>query len=118
MISGGVTPGGRLRTLAWQMAVICAMAMSIFTFGWKNTLITPMPLSDCDSMCSMSLTVVVIPRSLLITMREAISGADMPVYCQTTLTTGILMSGKISVGVRKMTTGLTSKIISATTTKV
>ena len=28
-----------------------------------------MPLSDCDSMCSMSLTVVVMPRSLLKTMR-------------------------------------------------
>ena len=34
------------------------------------------------------------------------------------LTTGMLMSGKMSVGVRKMTTGLTSKIISATTTNV
>ena len=33
----------------------------------------PMPLSDCDSMCSMSLTVVVMPRSLLETMRLAIS---------------------------------------------
>ena len=34
------------------------------------------------------------------------------------LTTGMLMLGKMSVGVRKMTTGLTSKIISATTTNV
>ena len=73
MMSGGVMPGGRVRTAAWQIAVICAMAMSIFTFGWKNTLITPIPLSDWDSMCSMSLTVVVIPRSLMVTMRDAIS---------------------------------------------
>ena len=79
MISGGVMPGGRPRTVAWQIAVICAMAMSIFTFGWKNTLITPIPLSDWDSMCSMSLTVVVIPRSLMVTMRDAICSADMPV---------------------------------------
>src|SRR5580658_11315502 len=110
MMSGGVMPGGRLLMLAWQMALICAMAMSIFTFGWKNTLMTPMPLSDWDSMCSMSLTVVVSPRSLLMTMREAISWADMPVYCQTMLTTGMLMLGKMSVGERKITIGLTSKI--------
>ena len=79
MIIGGVMPGGRPRTVDWQIAVICAMAMSIFTFGWKNTLITPIPLSDSDSICSMSLTVVVIPRSLTVTMRDAISCADMPV---------------------------------------
>jgi len=78
MIIGGVMPGGRPRTVDWQIAVICAMAMSIFTFGWKNTLITAIPLRDWDSMCSMSLTVVVRPRSLMVTMREAISGADMP----------------------------------------
>ena len=77
-MSGGVMPGGRVRTAAWQIAVICAMAMSIFTFGWKNTLITPIPLSDWDSMCSMALTVVVSPRSLGVTTREAISVADMP----------------------------------------
>ncbi len=94
------------------------MAMSIFTFGWKNTLITPIPLSDWDSICSMSLTVVVIPRSLMVAMRDAICSADMPVQPQMMLTTGMLMLGKMSVGVRKMTTGLTSKIISATTTNV
>ena len=37
---------------------------------------TPMPFSDCDSMCSMSLTVVVMLRSLGATMRLAISSAE------------------------------------------
>ena len=37
--------------------------VSMLAPGWKNTLTTPMPSSDCDSMCSMSLTVVVSARS-------------------------------------------------------
>ncbi len=48
-----------------MMAVTCATAISIFADGWKNTLIRPTPLSDCDSMCSMSFTVVVSDRSTL-----------------------------------------------------
>ena len=60
-----------------------------------------MPLTDCDSMCSMLLTVtVVMPRSELVTMRSAMSCGAKPVKFHTTLTTGILMSGKISTGVR------------------
>jgi hypothetical protein len=43
--------------------VICATAASVFTPGWKNTLTTDVPRSVSDSMCSMSLTVVVKPRS-------------------------------------------------------
>ena len=35
----------------------------MFAFGWKKTLTTAMPGSDCDSMCSMSFTSVVKPRS-------------------------------------------------------
>ena len=53
-------------------------------------------------MWSMSLTVVVMPRSALVTMRLAIWSADSPAYCQTTVTTGISMLGKMSVGIVSM----------------
>jgi hypothetical protein len=65
-------------------------------------------------MCSISLTVVVMPRSLGLVMRLAISSADRPVYCQTTLTTGILMFGKMSVGIVRM---LTAPMISRSMAK-
>jgi len=77
MMSGGVMPGGRVRTEAWQMAVICATP-SRASRSVEKDLDHPMPGSDCDSMCSMSLTVVVSPRSLRSTIREPISEADMP----------------------------------------
>jgi hypothetical protein len=79
---------------------------------------TPTPFSDCDSMCSMSLTVVVMPRSELETMRSAISLGAMPVKFQMTLITGILISGKMSTGVRRSTNGITKMMTSAITTKV
>ena len=62
---------------------------------------TPMPFIDCDSMCSMLLTVVVIDRSVKYTMRSDMSCADRPEYCQMTLMTGMSMLGKMSVGVRE-----------------
>jgi hypothetical protein len=46
--------------------------------GWKKTLMTEMPGSEVDSMCSMSLTVVVSPRSLEEAMRWPISWAGRP----------------------------------------
>ena len=46
-----------------------------------------------------------MPRSELVTMRSAISLGAKPAKFQTTLMTGILMSGKISTGVRRMTIG-------------
>ena len=61
--------------------------------------ITATPLYDCDSMCSMSLTVVVSARSLMVTMRFSISSAETPGYAQIRLTTGISMVGKMSVGI-------------------
>ena len=66
----------------------------------------------------MSLTEVVSTRSLTRMMCCSISSAGMPVYCQTTLTTGMLISGKMSVDMRLMATRLTAKINRATTTKV
>jgi hypothetical protein len=46
--------------------------------GWKKILMTVMPGSEVDSMCSMSLTVVVSPRSLGAAMRWPISCAGRP----------------------------------------
>src|SRR5471030_853251 len=63
MISGGVMPGGSWRRSVCSIATTCAMAVWILAVGWKNTLMTEMLARDVDSMCSMSLTVVVRLRS-------------------------------------------------------
>src|SRR5207244_5950037 len=70
--------------------------------GWKKTRISPTPESDCDSMCSMLLTVVVIARSEMVTMRPSTSFGESPVNCQMIEITGMLISGKMSTGVRAM----------------
>src|SRR5262252_6104951 len=51
-------------------------------------------------------------------MRPSSSSALRPLYCQATAMTGMLMEGKMSVGVRAMTTGLTMRIRSARTMNV
>src|SRR6478736_925701 len=102
MMNGGCVPGGICRRLKFETAVIWAIACSVVAPGCRNTFTTAIPRSDCDSMCSMSLTVVVRPRSKFETMRFEISSADMPLYCQTIVTIGMLMSGKMSIGVRLM----------------
>ncbi len=61
------------------MAVTCAIAVSMLAPGWKKTFTTAMPFSDCDSMCSMSSTVVVSERSVRLMMRLLISSALSPV---------------------------------------
>ena len=81
-------------------------------------LMTAMPLRDCDSVCSTSLTSVAMPRSTLPVMRCSISCGSRPVKVQTRLMTGILISGKMSVGVRSKTTGVRRMITSAITIKV
>ena len=63
MMNGGVVPGGIERTAVCEIAVTCATASSMCAPGWKKILMTEMPVSDWLSMCSMSLTVVVRPRS-------------------------------------------------------
>ena len=79
IISGGVVPGGNPRSTVWQIAVTCVSATEMLAEGRKNILITAIPLSDCDSWCSMSLTVTVNPRSELATIRSAISLGARPV---------------------------------------
>ena len=48
------------------MAVTWASAVWMLACGRKKILMTPTPFTDCDSMCSMSLTVMVMPRSELV----------------------------------------------------
>src|SRR5882672_3500231 len=69
MISGGVIPGGSWRICVCSIATVCAIAVWMLAFGWKNTLMIAMPGRVCDSMCSMSETVVVRLRSLVAVMR-------------------------------------------------
>src|SRR5277367_4378689 len=57
--SGGRMPGGNWRNCACSMATTCEIAVGILAFGWKKILMIEKPASDSDSMCSMSLTVVV-----------------------------------------------------------
>ena len=120
--NGGVSPGGSTLSTVWLMAVVSATAASIDASGWKKTRITPAPipapLSDCDSMCSMALTVVVMARSEMVTTRPSISFADSPLYSQMTETTGMLMLGKMSVGVRAIVSAPRMPIRSASTAKV
>src|SRR3954470_20866681 len=117
-ISGGVVPGGNVRRSVCEMAVICAIDVPICAPGWKNTLMTETPDIDCDSMCSMSFTVVVNARSVVVTMRASMSGTVVPVSDQMTLTTGIATSGKMSVGVRTIDTLPSNTISRATITNV
>ena len=75
-ISGGVMPGGSGLVTDWQSAVTWAIAAFTSAPGWKNILITLVPRTDCDSMCSMLLTVVVSARSTIVVMRSCISVGD------------------------------------------
>src|SRR4051812_31486088 len=94
---GGNIPGGSVRRIVCESAVICAIAISTFAFGCRNTRITETPLYEVDSMCSMSLTVVVIALSSTVMTRSVISFGESPLYVHTTLTTGMLIYGKISL---------------------
>src|SRR5450432_4592891 len=76
------------------------------------------PFSDCDSLCSTSFTNTFTARSELEVMRCSISCGCKPVKLQTRLITGMLMLGKISVGVRSSTTGVSSMITMAITINV
>jgi len=69
-------------------------------------------------MCSMSFTVALRARSWLYTTRCSISVAFKPAYCQMTLMTGMLIAGKMSVGVRRITNGVSSSNTNAATTNV
>jgi hypothetical protein len=73
-----VVPGGEYASCTCETAVICDMDRSWSASGWKKYFTTAVPLTDCDSVCSTSLTVVCATRSENNTMRLAISSGRMP----------------------------------------
>src|SRR6266481_9283552 len=80
--------------------------------------ITETPANVCDSMFLTLSTADEIVYSLKVVICFAIWSAERPVYCQTTVTTGMSISGKISVGVFLIDTTPSSNIKSAITTNV
>src|ERR1700677_979624 len=61
--NGGVVPGGADCSCVWDTAMIWANDRSWLAFGWKKYLTTASLLTDCDSVCSTSLTTVWAVRS-------------------------------------------------------
>src|ERR1700722_18104747 len=118
MISGGRVPGGSWRRMNCDAAVICAFAVSRLAPGCRKTLTTATPLYEVDSVCSMLSTSVVSTFSYGVVSLPSISSGSNPVYCQAIATTGIFMLGKISVGVRIITTGLMIRMSRARMMKV
>src|SRR6266705_218744 len=118
MIRGGWMPAGSWRRMVCDIAVTCALAVSRRACGCRKILTIAWPFTVVDSMCSMLSTVVVRTRSYWVVIRPSISSGLRPVNCQATAITGMSMLGKMSVGVRRMTTGLAIRIKMATTTNV
>ena len=117
-MSGGVEPAGNCLRRVCEIAVTCALAISIFVPGWKKTLVTDTPKSAWLSMCSMPFTVVVRARSKFPVKRCSMSSGGKPPYCQTTAITGMLISGRMSVGIWRMEKTPATTISIAMTTKV
>src|SRR4029077_12212985 len=76
------------------------------------------PASVCDSMFFTLSTAEEIVYSLKVVICLAIWSGESPVYCQTTVTTGMSISGKISVGVFLIAATPSNKMSSAITTNV
>jgi len=106
------------RRMVCDCAAICDTALSTEASGWKNTFTTVMPASDCDSMCSMPVRVVVSDRSNWVANRRSISSGGRPLYDQITETTGTSSSGRMSVGMRSAESTPNSTTNSAPTMKV
>ena len=98
-ISGGRIPKGIFFIDTWEDALIWVIAVLIFAPGCKNTLITPTPNNDWDSICSISFTFAAYPLSAIVTILRSISFDCIPVYVHTAVTTGVLISGNTSIGV-------------------
>src|SRR4029077_20654947 len=71
-----------------------------------------------DSRGSMLSIAKVNIRSNGLVIRPSNSSGFIPVYCQATAITGMSIFGKISVGVRRIMTGLNTKMRTARTMKV
>src|SRR6059036_2865764 len=99
MMNGGTAPGGMRRRIVCDTAVTWASAPSTFTLGWKKILMTPTPGYVCDSIDRTSLTADEIVYSEKVVIRDAMSSVVRPSWFQITETTGMSISGKMSVGV-------------------
>src|SRR5258708_15949189 len=97
-IQGGFTPGGIRNRMEFTAAPTCDMAASIRTCGWNEILMTLAPFTVCESIDFTSLTTA-MTNSLKVVTLSSISFAGRPEYDQITVTTGISMFGKMSVGV-------------------
>src|SRR5262249_19799676 len=69
-------------------------------------------------MCSIPFTVVVNARSLTVTIRPSISVGDSPLNCQMTVTTGMLIEGKMSTDIVVTDSTPSTAINKANTTNV
>src|ERR1022692_2588746 len=118
MICGGSVPGGSCRNRNCDAAVTWALAVSSDAPGCRNTFTIASPLYVVDSMCCILSTREVSAFSYGDVTRPSSSSGLRPVYVQPIETTGILMLGKMSVGVRRMTTGAAMRINSARTINV
>src|SRR6266542_4624636 len=61
---GWLRAGGMNRRTVCEIDASCAIAPSAFAPGWRNTLITLMPLRVCDSMLRMLSTVLEVTYTL------------------------------------------------------
>src|SRR3954464_2089423 len=117
-MNGGVVPGGMRRRIVWATPVTCAVADAMSTSGWKEILITATPLSVWLSIFLMLETAKLVENSLKVVIWRSISSVERPLYVQTTLTTGMSILGKMSVGVLRMLATPSITISSAMTMKV
>jgi hypothetical protein len=97
-IHGGFRPGGIRNRIELTAAPTLDMAASMRTWGWNEILMTLAPFTVCESIAFTSLTTA-MTNSLKVVTRSSISFAGQPEYDQITVTTGMSMLGKISVGV-------------------
>ena len=118
MICGGSTPGGSDRSSNCDALETCEFARSSEEPGCRYTLMIDCPRSVVDSICCTLSTSVVSTFSYGVVSRPSSSSGASPVYCHAIEMTGILMFGKMSVGVRKMMTGAAIRIRIASTMNV
>ena len=75
-------PGGNCFNPTCASAITSEIAPSIFAVGCRKTLITATPFNDCDSICSILLTLVVRERSKIETITsdamEALARYEWP----------------------------------------
>ena len=112
-------PGGICLSTVCEIAVTCALAVRMSTSGLEED------LDDADAGIGLGLDVLDVvdgggERAL--ERRDDAARPSRPAAgrcsCQTTPMTGMLMSGKMSVGVRSAASGPTISSSSASTTNV